>query len=373
MEPGARRLGVEEELLLVDPDDGRPLGLSGAVRDTGEAGDELDGEMRAEQVETGSTPHHEADALAADLVARRRTALDAAGTQGAVVAGLATSPVAPDPLAPPPGRYGRILERFGPIASEQLTNGQHVHVEIASREEGVGVLDRIGPWLPVLRALSANSPFWRDDDTNHASYRSLVWNRWPSAGPTPVFGSPAAYDATVAAMIATGTVLDEGMVYFDARLAASFPTVEVRVADVAGEVEEAVVVALLARALVDTAARAWAAGEPAPSSPVEALRLAHWRAARSGCVPGHDAEAGVLVDPRTGRASGADTVVAALLEHVDTALGADRERVREGCARVLAGGTGAAHQRRVFADAGGHAGDGVRAVALDAAARCAPR
>jgi len=141
---------------------------------------------------------------------------------------------------------GRILERFGPIASEQLTNGQHVHVEISSREEGVGVLDRIGPWLPVLRAISANSPFWRGHDTGHASYRSLVWARWPSAGPAPLFGSPEAYDAAVAAMVATGTVLDEGMVYYDARLAASYPTVEVRVADVAGEVEEAVVVALLA-------------------------------------------------------------------------------------------------------------------------------
>jgi carboxylate-amine ligase len=367
---GARRLGVEEELLLVDPDDGRPLGLSASVRD---AGEELDGEMRAEQVETGSTPHDDVDALAADLSTRRREAARAASSQGAAVAGLATSPVAPDPLRPPPGRYGRILERFGPIASEQLTNGQHVHVEIGSREEGVGVLDRIGPWLPVLRALSANSPFWRGADTGHASYRSLVWSRWPSAGPTPVFGTPEAYDASVAAMVETGTVLDEGMVYFDARLAASYPTVEVRVADVAGEVEEAVVVALLARALVETAARAWAAGEPPASTPVEVLRLAHWRAARSGCVPGHDTESGLLVDPRTNRAAEAGAVVHALLEHVADALGPDAARARAGCAQVLAGATGAARQRRVFAEGGGHTGRGTKAVALDAVARCAPR
>ena len=204
------------------------------------------------------------------------------------------------------------------------------------------MLDRIGPWLPVLRALSANSPFWRGDDTGHASYRSLVWARWPSAGPTPLFGSPEAYDAAVAAMIATGTVLDEGMIYFDARLAASFPTVEIRVADVAGEVEEAVVVALLARALVETAARSWAAGEPAATTPVEVLRLAHWRAARSGCVPGHDAEAGVLVDPRTGRASGADTVVQGL----PGARGRRaRSRRRAGAGRVRAG-AGRRHRGR---------------------------
>jgi carboxylate-amine ligase len=174
-------------------------------------------------------------------------------------------------------------------------------------------------------------------------------------------------------MVASGTVLDEGMVYFDARLAASYPTVEIRVADVAGEVEEAVVVALLARALVETAARSWAAGEPPATSSVEVLRLAHWRAARSGCVPGPDTEAGLLVDPRTGRPAEAGAVVHGLLEHVADALGPDAGRARAGCARVLAGDTGAARQRRVFAEAGGHAGGGTRAVALDAAARCAPR
>jgi glutamate---cysteine ligase / carboxylate-amine ligase len=334
--------GAEEELLLVDPASGAPRGRAGAVRD--EAGGDLDGEMRTEQVETATAPHHTADDLADDLRRRREEAREAARASDVDVAGLATSPIAPDeaaePAAVPEGRYGRIAERFGAVATAQLTSGQHVHVEVSSPEEGVGVLDRIGPWLPVLRALAANSPCWRGRDTTYASYRSVVWSRWPSAGPTRVFGSLAAYDAAVEAMLATDTVLDEAMVYFDARLSRALGTVEIRVADVALEVDDAVLVAVLVRALVATASRAHQKGEPPPTAPVEALRLAHWRAARFGL-------SGDLVDPRDGRPKPAGEMLEALRTHVAGALAdaGDTERAADGCARLLAEGTGADRQR----------------------------
>ena len=350
-------MGVEEELLLVDPDTGEPLGRAAEVL-ASDAGADLDGEMRPEQVETGSAPHSGVADLVADLRARRREAATAAAGQGAAVAGLATSPFPQGSVGTTSGRYGDIHERFGAVASAQLTNGQHVHVEVSSREEGVGVLDRIGVWLPTLRALAANSPFWRGEDTGYASYRSLVWTRWPSAGPTASLGSAAAYDALVAAMLATGAPLDEGMIYFDARLAEDFPTVEVRVADVGVTVDDAVLVAVLVRALVTTAAAAWAAGEPPSTTPAEVLRLAHWRAARSGVTGG-------LVDPRTGREAPAADVVAALREHVAGALtdAGDTDLARDGCARVLDGRTGASRQRALFADGG------LRGVVLDAVER----
>ena len=125
--------------------------------------------------------------------------------------------------------------------------------------EGVAVLDRIRGWLPCLLALSANSPFWQGHDSGYASFRSQVWGRWPSAGPTGLFGSAETYHATTRAMIASRTILDLGMVYFDARLSAQHPTVEVRVADVCLDADDAVLMAGLVRALVDTAARSWRA------------------------------------------------------------------------------------------------------------------
>ncbi|MEJ2889338.1 carboxylate-amine ligase [Actinomycetospora aeridis] len=357
--------GAEEELLLVDPASGAPRGRSGVVRD--EAAGELDGEMRTEQVETATAPHHSADDLADDLRRRRREARDAARTSGVEVAALATSPVAPDaedePAAVGEGRYGRIAERFGAIATSQLTSGQHVHVEVGSPEEGVGVLDRIGPWLPVLRALATNSPCWRGHDTDYASYRSVVWSRWPSAGPTRVFGSLAAYDAAVEAMLATDTVLDDAMVYFDARLSRRLGTVEVRVSDVALEVDDAVLVAVLARALVTTARRAHRDGGELPTAPVEALRLAHWRASRWGLT-------GELVDPRSGRPAAASAVLDALRAHVADALAdaGDTERATDGLARLLTDGTGAERQRAAATKSDGD----LAAVVHDAVQRFLP-
>lgn len=345
--------GVEEELLLVDPATGAPRGRSAPVREQAAdaGGDGLDGEMRTEQVETASRPHDDAGTLSADLRDRRESAREAARAAGVDVVALPTSPVAADPEhgdgMVPEGRYGEIAERFGPIATAQLTSGQHTHVAVESPEEGVGVLDRIGPWLPVLRAVSANSPFWRGRDTGYASYRSVVWSRWPSAGPTRVFGSLAAHDAVVEAMLGTATVLDGKMVYFDARLARSLGTVEVRVADVATELDDAVLAAVLARALVTTAAEAWRRDDPPPAHPVEALRLAHWGAARWGLSAD-------LVDPVTGRPRPADDVVASLREHVAGALDATGETalVDDGLAR-LRDASGADRQRAAARAAGG--------------------
>ena len=146
---------------------------------------------------------------------------------------------------------------FGLTAQEQLTCGCHVHVQVESDEEGVAVLDRIQPWLATLLALSANSPFWQGVDSSYASFRYQAWGRWPCSGPTEWFGSAEASHETVGQMVRTGTLLDTGMVYFDARLSQHYPTLEVRIADVCLRHEDAVLIAALVRALVETEARAW--------------------------------------------------------------------------------------------------------------------
>ena len=136
----------------------------------------------------------------------------------------------------------------------------HVHVGIESREEGIGIIDRLRPWLPVVLALSTNSPFAEGRDSGYASWRAQVWSRWPTGGATELFGDPATYDALVEGLMATGAAMDPGMIYFEARLAEDWPTVEIRVADVCTDPDDAVVIAATVRAVASTAAREWEAG-----------------------------------------------------------------------------------------------------------------
>src|SRR3954470_13944961 len=354
-----RTVGVEEELLLVDPASGEPLSVADAVlrseerRPAGddlehaEAGGSLERELQQQQLETDTRPHTELGELATDLLAWRRRAGDAARAGGARVAALATSPLPVTPRTTPKDRYLRMAEQFGLTQAEQLTCGCHVHVSVESPEEGIAVLDRIRVWLPVLTALSANSPYWQGEDTRYDSFRSQAWGRWPSAGPIEVQGSVDRYRSMVSTLLGTGVLLDEAMAYFDARLSARYPTVEIRVADVCLRAEDAVLVAALCRGLVETAAEDQRHGGVAPAVPSALIRLATWRAGRSGLED-------VLLHPSDWRPRPAPEVVAALLEHVRPALerSGDLTRVETGLDDVLARGTGAGRQRAVLRRSG---------------------
>ncbi len=348
---GMRSVGVEEELLLVDPDSGRALAraaevLRDAAADGPAADQDLTSELMREQVETNTQPCATLDELAAEVRRWRRVASDAAQGRGARIAAVGTSPLPVDPSITASPRYQRIAEEFGLTAEEQLTCGCHVHVQIESEAEGVAVLDRIRGWLPCLLALSANSPFWQGRDSGYASFRSQVWGRWPSAGPPELFGSAETYHATTGAMIESGTLLDVGMIFFDARLSQVHPTVEVRVADVCLLADDAVLLAALVRALVETAARSWRAGVPPAPLRTEVLRLAGWRAGRSGLD-------GDLVDP-TGRPAPADQVIRNLMDHLRPVLEDHNELevVEDLVTSVLRRGNGAAAQRQVYRTSG---------------------
>jgi glutamate---cysteine ligase / carboxylate-amine ligase len=344
-------------MLLVDPDTGVALALADLVTDDAE--DTPQSELQRQQVETDTAPCTSLDELAGQIRQQRRVAADAAGRKDCEVVALGTSPLAVSPVTTQTDRYLRMAEEYALTAQEQLTCGCHVHVRVESDEEGVAVLDRIRPWLPVVLAMTANSPFWQERDTGYASYRQQVWGRWPSAGPAELFGTPKIYHETIQAMIDSGALLDEGMVYFDARLSRHYPTVEIRTADVCMLADDAVLIAALARGLVETAAREWRAGEPPSAVRTEVLCLASWRASRSGLD-------GDLVHPVTARPVPAEAAVQALIEHVSPVLEdiGDLGTVTELTGRLMSRGNGARLQRRAYEEAGDLA-----AVVRDAVAR----
>ncbi|MER6938419.1 glutamate--cysteine ligase, partial [Nocardioides sp. NPDC000441] len=266
-----RTVGVEEELLLVDAETGAPRSVASEVLrvarrhgDTevaaGEAGGSVGPELQEQQVETDTPAEEYLGILEQDLRRWRDKARAAASEAGALILASGTTPLPVWPQTFDDERYAAMAERFGLTASEQLTCGCHVHVSVESDDEAVGALDRIRAWLPVLLAVSANSPFWQGGDSGYASYRSQVMTRWPTNGPTEIFGSGQAYVDHLRLLVDTGVPLDEGMAYFDARPSRNYPTLEIRVADVCLDPRDAVLVAALARALVETGAREWAEG-----------------------------------------------------------------------------------------------------------------
>ncbi|RNL56389.1 glutamate--cysteine ligase [Arthrobacter oryzae] len=363
-----RTFGVEEELLIVDEATGSPLALAAALMaqlspDGAACPDEpgFSYELKLEQIETQTAPCRDYAGLLRAIRLDRDLADRAARTHGARVAALATSPHAPVTHMTPKPRYTAMENRFGLTVRDQLTCGLHVHTLVESPHEGVAVMDRIRDKLAVLVALSANSPYWNGTETGFDSYRTQVWNRWPGAGPSMIFGSLSVYRRVVNRLLETGVLFDEGMIYFDARLCRHHPTVEVRVADVCLLAEDAALIAVLVRALVESASRDWRDGvEPAPV-PTVLLRMAAWQASNFGVRT-------ELLDFGSFRPAPARDVVDALVDYLAPVLQEQGELglVDAGIRRIMERGTGSQQQRRLFAEAGlpGVVDHAVRATSL---------
>jgi carboxylate-amine ligase len=346
-------LGIEEEYLLLD---GRGLPapraddvLDAARHRPGGRDADLQHELLEVQVEIATGVCPDLAAAERELGELRGSIAAAAASAGCRMAPVGAAPLVDDaedvPVADAP-RYRDLWERAPALVEEQLINGMHVHVGVPDRGDALRVLAGIRPWLPVLLALSANSPLWRGRDSGFASFRSVHFARWPVEGPPPVFGSVEEYEARAEALLGTGAIRDRGQLYWHVRLSEHLPTVETRVADVQLDAGTAVALAGLVRGLAATALAAPAV-PVAEQVPAEVLRAAAWTAARDGLD-------GALVDPRSGTAAPAAVVVRGLLAHVGDALGelGERELVEERVGRVVSGGTGAAKQRQALREGG---------------------
>ncbi len=200
------------------------------------------------------------------------------------------------------------------------------------------------PWLAPLLALTANSPCFGGEDTGFASWRTIVGRRFTTASVPPDFADADDYSRRIQSLVGLGATLDTASIAWMMRLAERYPTVELRVFDAQLSAEESVGVALLTRALVESAA----AGDlPHADAAVHAEHLdaAVWHAARHGLDD-------VLVDPVTASIAPARHVIERMLDAVRPALDAsgDRDRVEALVERLRTEGTGAARQRAALAE-----------------------
>jgi glutamate---cysteine ligase / carboxylate-amine ligase len=341
-------VGVEEEYQIVERETRELHSRQENILPEARAavGERATSEMYLSQIEIGTPVCRSLAEVRGELVRLRREVIAAAEREGNGIAAAGTHPFShwSDQQLTPKARYVGIAQDYQQLAREQLIFGCHVHVGIRDREAAIQVMNRSRAWLAPLLALAANSPFWLGADTGYASFRTEIWRRWPMAGTPQLFHSRAEYDRLVAALVETESIGDATKIYWDVRPSARFETIEFRVTDVCMSVDEAVMIAGLARSLAQRCYAQAVRDEQVNHARPELLRAAKWRAARYGL----DAD---LIDTESERAVPAAELVEKLLAFVRPALEESREwdEISALVRATLRRGTGATRQRAAYA------------------------
>lgn len=222
--------------------------------------------------------------------------------------------------------------------------GFTMHIAVDSPQEGVQVLDRIRTWLPVLLAISTNSPFWHGRPSPSNSHRYYSRSKWPAPGPSAVFGSVEEYDRQMRHLTHPAAAGFAAATIRDAQLSATGETLDVVLADVCMDAGHAAVLAAITRALVEVMARQWREGTPPVPASVPELRTSSWYAAMNGLD-------GNLISAHSRRMCAAKGVVAELQELVYPVLReyGEAEHVAEVIGDMLHHGNGSRRQRDAYA------------------------
>ncbi|MGH3878983.1 MAG: YbdK family carboxylate-amine ligase, partial [Actinophytocola sp.] len=271
----------------------------------------LHAELAATQVEAATGRCVTLDELGDQLLHARHRLADAAGDLLVVPSGM---PVLGGEQATSTGeRFALISDRFAAVVADYQACGCHVHVGVPDADTAVGVVNHVRPWLPTLLALSANSPVHDGVDTGYASWRMVAQTRFPGSGVPPRFASARDHRARVARLVSAGVLVDAAQSFWLVRPSARLPTVEFRVADVAIDVDGALLQAALSRALVRTALADLARGCPPAELDDQVAAAAVWSASRYGLT-------GPAVHPLLAQRVPATDLVADLLDTVRPAL-----------------------------------------------------
>jgi carboxylate-amine ligase len=344
-------IGVEEEFFVVDPNtrslltDTRSLFDSVQFSRAGHENLSYSDELRPCMIESRTGICQSLDRLRTEICNLRNGLLQAAKETGGGITAVGSFPLADwrsQGFVPKP-RNEYIARTYAQMAHEHVICGCHVHIGVKDRDTAIRVMNRVRPWLPVLCALSSSSPFWMSEDTGYASYRTMVWERWPMAGIPPTFESFDHYKKGVRLFIDTGTSADAGQIFWDIRPGTKYQTVEFRVADSCSTIDEAIVQAGLARALTQKCLNELEGGDHFPCISLELLSASKWRSARFGLTDS-------LVDPISAQLVPAHSLVDQLLKYVRSPLEefGDWDEITELVERTKSFGTSSERQRRVF-------------------------
>lgn len=336
-------IGIEEELMIVDAE---TYELVNAIEQllADDDGDEIKPELMESVLEIATPPCATIPDAERELKRLRKHACEVATGKGLAIGSAGTHPYAlweEQRIVARP-RYRELVEALRFVARQELIFGMHVHIGIDDPDKAIHVANGMRVHVPVLMALSANSPFWRADATGLQSSRMPVFRQFPRVGIPPWYKDFADYERRMNFMIESGVMEDPTYLWYDVRPHPKFGTVEVRACDSQTRLEHTVGLAALTQAMAKELAEHFEAGTELSDYPWEMIDENKWLAARHGLD-------GELVDLPTNDRVTTKALVRRLLDRLrEHAQDLGAEDALEGVEDLLARGTGAHRQRVVY-------------------------
>src|SRR3954454_18420484 len=303
-------VGIEEELMILDASS---LDLASAI-DSILGEDPPRGEVKPELLESvleiSTSPCSDVASAGRELAALRALVAERAAAKGLQIGAAGTHPFArwEDQRVVSDDRYRGLVRSLGFVARQELVFGMHVHVGMADAEETIHVANNLRPYVPLLIALSANSPLWRGEPTGLMSSRVPIFRAFPRVGLPPRFDGWADFQARVQTLVDGGVIEDYTYLWYDVRPHPRLGTIEIRAMDSQTRLEHTTALAALVVSLVKRLTEDAQGGAGMVDPPWELIDENRWLAARHGL----DAE---LVD-RGGNRSGARELTGELLDRL---------------------------------------------------------
>src|SRR4051794_13766166 len=276
-------LGIEEELMILGSE---TLELVNAADDLVE--EAPDGEIKPELMqsvlEIATRPCADTREAGAQIRGLRRQVRDTAAQRGLSIGSAGTHPTArwEDQRITPGDRYRHLVSDLRFIARQEIIFGLHVHVGVDDAEKAIHVANGMRVHVPILLALSANSPFWRGDATGLASTRMPIFRAFPRVGIPPYYADWSDYERRIGFMVDAGVMEDYTWLWYDVRPHPNFGTVEIRAMDGQTHVEHTLGLAALIQAMVKELSEHFEAGKRLADFPYEMLDENKWLASRHG-------------------------------------------------------------------------------------------
>lgn len=291
-------VGVEEEFQLVDPVSRALTPAVDGVLAAGNGTKLITPELSRSCVEMLSPVFASAADLARELPGLRREVSELARSQGVEIVAAGAHPFSePTEQLLTEGAHNlRVEEEMGWVARTQAIYGLHIHVAVPDGDAAIRAINALAWHVPLLVALSANSPFWRGSDTRLGSTRIKIFEMFPRSGLPPSFRSWEDFEEHIGTLVASGSIPDYSWCWWDARPHQKFGTVEFRSPDAQTDASYTAALVALVQCLIVSAA----AGEESPPANPLFNGENKWRAVRHGMdADFYDFAAGSVIQARS--------------------------------------------------------------------------